>query len=164
MADELGTTENPKVDEIRRKLLRTGMIAGGGFVLGSLPYAKPQVKSFFGQRAAFAQPTPAPPACSATPNPLDFGDVQLGATVTLNLTYCNVGGSAFDLTSAVSDNAFFVPQITLPITLTPGACIPIPIEFRCNAAGTHTGTLSFKTSSSVGAVACADVTLTAVCS
>lgn len=46
------------VDVVRRKLLKTTAVAGGFLAAGHLPYAKPAVKSFFGVRSAWAQPTP----------------------------------------------------------------------------------------------------------
>lgn len=54
------------VDPVRRKLLRTSMVLGGGFALGQIPYARPRLKSFFGVREAWAQLTgPATIACTA---------------------------------------------------------------------------------------------------
>ncbi len=44
-----------QVDTVRRKLLRSSMVAGGFLAAGHLPYAKPAVKSFFGVRGAWAQ-------------------------------------------------------------------------------------------------------------
>ncbi len=45
------------VDEVRRKLLRTSMVLGGAFAAGQIPYSRPQAKSFFGVRSAWAQPS-----------------------------------------------------------------------------------------------------------
>jgi hypothetical protein len=45
-------------DPARRKLLRSAAAMGGLFAAGSLPWESPAVKSFFGARAAWAQPTP----------------------------------------------------------------------------------------------------------
>ncbi len=45
------------VDGVRRKLLRSSLVAGGAFALGQLPYERPAVKSFFGTRSAWAQPS-----------------------------------------------------------------------------------------------------------
>lgn len=45
------------VDEVRRKLLKASAVAGGSLALGSLPYQKPEIKSFFGVRSAWAQAT-----------------------------------------------------------------------------------------------------------
>lgn len=49
--------EEGRVDEVRRKLLKSSMIAGGAFALGQIPYSRPGVKSFFGIRSAWAQPS-----------------------------------------------------------------------------------------------------------
>ncbi|MFQ5524662.1 MAG: hypothetical protein ACE5GX_00240 [Thermoanaerobaculia bacterium] len=51
------STDAGSVDVVRRKLLKSTMLAGGAFALGSAPYVKPGVKSFFGVRAAYAQPS-----------------------------------------------------------------------------------------------------------
>lgn len=46
-----------RVDDVRRKLLKTSAVVGGTMVLGHLTYQKPAWKSFFGVRSAWAQPT-----------------------------------------------------------------------------------------------------------
>lgn len=45
------------VDQVRRKLLRSTAVLGGAFAAGQLPYDSPAVKSFFGTRSAWAQPS-----------------------------------------------------------------------------------------------------------
>lgn len=45
------------VDEVRRKLLRTSIVLGGAFAAGQIPYSRPETKSFFGIRSAYAQPS-----------------------------------------------------------------------------------------------------------
>lgn len=50
-------TRTESVDMVRRKLLKSSMVAGGFLAAGHIPYAKPAVKSFFGVRTAWAQPT-----------------------------------------------------------------------------------------------------------
>ena len=45
------------VDNVRRKLLKSSMVAGGFLAAGHIPYTKPAVKSFFGVRSAWAQPS-----------------------------------------------------------------------------------------------------------
>lgn len=47
--------DGPRVDQVRRKLLRSGLILGGAFAAGQIPYSRPAVKSFFGVRSAWAQ-------------------------------------------------------------------------------------------------------------
>lgn len=62
------STDEPSVDEVRRKLLRSTAVLGGAFMAGQVPYASPAVKSFFGTREAWAQmsPTPVNPAVMVT--------------------------------------------------------------------------------------------------
>lgn len=48
-------TRAEQVDTVRRKLLKSSMVAGGLLAAGHLPYVKPAVKSFFGVRTAWAQ-------------------------------------------------------------------------------------------------------------
>lgn len=50
-------TRTERVDTVRRKLLKSSMVAGGFLAAGHLPYAKPAFKSFFGVRTAWAQPS-----------------------------------------------------------------------------------------------------------
>lgn len=45
------------VDDVRRKLLRTSVVLGGAFAAGQIPYSRPEIKSFFGIRSAYAQPS-----------------------------------------------------------------------------------------------------------
>ena len=54
MADE---TRREDLDAVRRKLLKSTLTAGGFLAAGHVPYVKPAVKSFFGVRSAWAQPT-----------------------------------------------------------------------------------------------------------
>lgn len=42
---------------VRRRLLRSSVWFGAGFAVGGLPYRAPAMKSFFGTRAAWAQPS-----------------------------------------------------------------------------------------------------------
>jgi hypothetical protein len=46
-----------RVDAVRRKLLKSSLVAGGFLAAGHVPYSKPAVKSFFGVRTAWAQPS-----------------------------------------------------------------------------------------------------------
>lgn len=48
-------TDAEGVDRVRRKLLRTSIVIGGGFAAGQIPYTRPETKSFFGVRSAWAQ-------------------------------------------------------------------------------------------------------------
>ncbi|MCP4204882.1 MAG: hypothetical protein GY769_23485 [bacterium] len=50
-------TRSEQVDAVRRKLLKSSMVAGGFLAAGHLPYSKPALKSFFGVRSAWAQPS-----------------------------------------------------------------------------------------------------------
>lgn len=66
------TNNDRSVDEVRRKLLRSSIIASGAFALGHVPYSRPETKSFFGIRSAYAQPSVVTTiTCSftVTPNP-----------------------------------------------------------------------------------------------
>ena len=49
--------EGKAIDEVRRRLLRISVLMGGAVLGGHLPYSKPAVKSFFGVRSAYAQPS-----------------------------------------------------------------------------------------------------------
>lgn len=66
------------VDAVRRKLLKSSLVAGGFLAAGHLPYSKPAVKSFFGVRSAWAQPSVVPAIMMAqfTGNLPDLGGGQ----------------------------------------------------------------------------------------
>lgn len=51
-------SSDKKVDQVRRKLLKTSVVVGGALAAGQLPYTRPEVKSFFGTSTAYAQATP----------------------------------------------------------------------------------------------------------
>jgi hypothetical protein len=55
---ETDRTDPLPQDPARRKLLRSAAAMGGLLAASSLPWESPAVKSFFGARAAWAQPTP----------------------------------------------------------------------------------------------------------
>ena len=50
-------TRAGEVDNVRRKLLKSSLVAGGFLAAGHIPYVKPTIKSFFGVRTAWAQPS-----------------------------------------------------------------------------------------------------------
>jgi len=76
---------NGGVDEVRRKLLRTSLVLGGAFAAGQIPYSRPEIKSFFGVRSAWAQP-------SVTP------------TFVVSLQVSNLGGPGTACQNAIIDN------------------------------------------------------------
>ena len=75
-----------RVDQVRRKLLRASMIAGGAFAVGHVPYSRPETKSFLGVRSAYAQPSVVYTiSCSfqvSLPNPPVAGGACQNAVIT----------------------------------------------------------------------------------
>jgi hypothetical protein len=96
-----------------------------------------------GHVIAFGQPTPAP----LTSPPFDFGPVGVGTTGNGTVTLT----AATDVTvSAISAKAPFAAQPgTLPVYLTAGQTLSVPVTFTPSAPGTVIGTLTVTTDSGV---------------
>jgi hypothetical protein len=118
-----GTSESSlPTDPTRRKLMRSAAAFGGLLAAGSLPWESPAVKSFFGARAAWAQPTPdfacrffAVDQNERCGNPMNTFCVDIGLlTQTRIVAYLqNIGTQTFEVTDVALDSC-------------PGANAPLP--------------------------------------
>ena len=73
---------------------------------------------------------------------LDFGNVVVGSTGTLNVTATNSGATAVTISSAVPAPAdFALSGITFPLTVAAGQSVKLSIIFTPAAAGSTTGTI-----------------------
>ena len=87
---------------------------------------------------------------SASPSPIAFGNVQVGANRTQTVTLLNYGGTNLTIKQAtLTGAAFSLGNISLPLTLTPGQTTSIPVSFAPTQVGNFTGNISFATTSGV---------------
>lgn len=93
------------VDAVRRKLLKTTAVAGGFLAAGHLPYSKPAVRSFFGVRSAWAQP-------SGTTMAQFSGNLQATGPV-------GTGQDAYTFTTTAMNT-----MLTINVMITGGAAVP----------------------------------------
>ena len=140
-----------QVDDVRRKLLKSSMIAGGFFAAGSLPYAKPAVRSFFGTRSAWAQAStfatqftgslpdlgsPLGAALGTGQDAWTFDTTQPNTTLTINAMVTGGG-------PATPEIGLFAPGVpTTGINLLNGIAggyvAPLPVVVVAAAVGTYT--------------------------
>lgn len=140
-----------QVDNIRRKLLKSSMMAGGFLAAGSLPYAKPAVKSFFGVRSAWAQASafsaqftgqlsdlgsPLGAALGTGQDAWTFDTTVANTTLTINAIVTGGG-------PATPEIGLFAPGIpTTGINLLNGIAggyiAPLPVVVVAAAVGTYT--------------------------
>lgn len=161
---ERAVETEPRVDSVRRKLLRASIVAGGGLALGQIPYSRPAVKSFFGTREAWAQASRA--SCGVvTINPIRSGaksNALPASSQAFRVT--NTGGAPFNLTGISTDNpAFTVSSPTPPVALNPGASVDVIVQFACSVPGAQTGSLSLTTDIPDSANACPTAALSGSC-
>src|SRR5271163_3633369 len=91
----------------------------------------------------------ASPQVAFTPSNLRFGDVIVGQTQTLIVTLTNSGqGTATIASAAVSNSAFSVPNLQLPLILTAGQTAEIIITFSPKGLGGTAGTITFSSNAS----------------
>jgi hypothetical protein len=108
-----------------------------------------------GGASATTTPPNNPPASSnfqfATSS-LNFGNVNVGSSKTLNVTMSNSGGSSVTVNQfAVSATTFSVSGVSLPLTLNAGQTASATIGFAPSAAGSANATVTAMSSSgSVG--------------
>ena len=140
-------TKRDDLDPVRRKLLRSSLAAGGFLAAGHLPYVKPAVKSFFGVRSAWAQPTGVTTA-QFSGDLADLGQglgtgqdawelttTQPNTTLTIDVT--------ITLGSAAPEIGLFAPGVAVTgvnlLTGIPGGYTgPYPVVILVAAAGVHT--------------------------
>ncbi len=86
----------------------------------------------------------------ASPDPLDFGDVPVGAEKTLQLSLRNTGTFVLRVQSFEASGPFIAP--TTSTTIAAGGQIEVPIAFRPPAIGPHSGKLVITTDAKENAV------------
>jgi len=80
---------------------------------------------------------------------VDFGDVAVGATTTLGVTFSNTGGSSLTLQqNSVSGAGFATNGIGSGVTLAPGQFVTLAISFNPSGSGKANGMVSLTSSTS----------------
>lgn len=84
------------------------------------------------------------PVFNINPTSLNFGNVNVGSSSTLQATVTNTGDAALEISNITSSNAqfTFAPNV-FPITVAPGASEVFNVTFSPTAAGTQNGNLVF---------------------
>jgi len=92
---------------------------------------------------------PLPGTLSAAPASETFGNVQVGTTQSQSNTLSNTGGASLTITKAdVSGTGFSIADLTLPLTLSPGASKVFTVVFAPQSPGSALGTLVLTNSDS----------------
>lgn len=164
-----------RLDSVRRRFLRAGLVAGSGLALGHLPWAKPEVKSFFGVRSAYAQAS-ALVVCTVSPTSLDFSapagpsSQRSGGSEDQSFTVTNEGNLPFDLTGVGFDGGqpswspFSIVSPMFPVTVTPGSSATVTIRYVCAPNGVDaTAVATVEGTSDLGALVCDGVALSGAC-
>jgi Abnormal spindle-like microcephaly-assoc'd, ASPM-SPD-2-Hydin len=78
-----------------------------------------------------------------TPSSLNFGNVTVGSSATLQVTV-SASGAAVTISSDGSNSSeFVIVGLTLPVTLQAGQSIPVTVQFTPNASGKASGKVGF---------------------
>lgn len=78
-----------------------------------------------------------------SPDPLDFGEIELGERPVETVTLQNSGGEDLNIeTLTLAGDAFEAELPSTPLTLGPGESLSLELEFVADVAGAHTGTLT----------------------
>ncbi|MFO0749769.1 MAG: choice-of-anchor D domain-containing protein [Myxococcota bacterium] len=95
------------------------------------------------------------PCVALVPNRLDFGTLQRGQQLTKSATLSNCGQTQPLVLKAVTRSQFFFIQLSqafqitnlppLPLTLQPGASLPIDVQYAPTLAGIDGGYFAFET-------------------
>ena len=78
---------------------------------------------------------------SVDPASIDFGSVEIGATVTLSTTITNDGGAECSVDAMVIDGGVFTLASASSFTVAPGASADVEVNYTPDAAGENSGQL-----------------------
>ena len=105
--------------------------------------------------AGVGTPTSAPAGGDLTVSPsvVNFGNVVVGQTQTINIALTNSGTSALILSGhTIRAAGFHTSGITYPMTLAAGVQIPLSVTFSPTKTGNWSGTVQFLTTGANGTV------------
>jgi hypothetical protein len=87
-----------------------------------------------------------------SPTSVDFGDVNVGSTKTLNLTLTSTGTAPLTISTAkLSGTGFSDSGASFPVTLNPNQSVILQVQFDPTSAGAVNGMLTINSNSSTGA-------------
>jgi hypothetical protein len=91
-----------------------------------------------------------PPTLTPAPDPMNFGSVAVGQTVSQSGTLSAAGGSVVITSTSTSDPQLTVTGLTFPQTVNNNTSIPFTVTYHPTTAGTGTfnGTVTFNLSAS----------------
>jgi len=96
-----------------------------------------------GSSTSQSQPQPALTMYSSS---LSFGDVAVGSTTTLGVTFANAGAGPLTLQqNSVTGTGFATSGIGTGVTVAPGQYVTLQVSFSPSASGTASGTVSITT-------------------
>ena len=85
-----------------------------------------------------------PGSLDLNPSAVNFGNVKIGASQSTNVTLSNSGATDLTISQAsLSGAAFSMGNLTLPLTLAPGASTSLSVTFAPTGQGTFTGSVTF---------------------
>ena len=91
---------------------------------------------------------PAAPQLALVQTSLDFGDVQLGSSRSLNLTLFNIGRAPLNV-SGVMAMPPFTPTFAGPVVISPGGLLTVPVTFAPSDVGPATANLTVQSNDPV---------------
>jgi hypothetical protein len=90
-----------------------------------------------------------PGQLTANPSSLNFGNVQVGSTLTLMDSFTNTGGASVTISQATaSGTGFYISGLNLPLTLNPGASVTFSAMFTPSSAASASGSITVSSNAS----------------
>jgi hypothetical protein len=102
-----------------------------------------------GSGSVSGTPSPGLPVLTMYSSSADFGDVAVGNTTTLGMTFSNTGESSLTLQqNSLSGAGYMTSGIGAGVTLDPGQYITLAVSFEPSGAGKANGMVSLTSSTS----------------
>lgn len=98
---------------------------------------------------------------TVTPSSLNFGNVTVGSSTTLQTTLAASGAAVTITSDGSTSSEFAILGLSLPVTIQAGKSIPVTLQFTPNASGNASGTAGF-TSNAVNSPTVAQLSGTGV--
>lgn len=98
---------------------------------------------------------------SISPSSLNFGNVTVGSSASLQATLAAQGGAVTITSDGSTSSEFAIVGLSLPVTIQAGKTLPVTLQFTPNASGSASGTAGF-TSNAVNSPTVAQLSGTGV--